>query len=229
VGVRKKKSNPAGTEPTDPYLKKLLRSVSRGKKLLDYKRDCPVFSQGEKADAIYFVQSGKVKITVVSAAGKEAVLSIVTTRHFFGEGCLVGQTVRVSNATTIEPSTIFRVEKSAMLRALRDRPEIAREFITALLIRNIHLEEDLCDQLFNPSERRLARVLLKLSQMHERSTRAIVRLPKISHEILAEMVGTTRPRVTQFMNKFRKIGMIDYNGALLTVRPDLLSDIVLRD
>jgi CRP-like cAMP-binding protein len=134
----------------------------------------------------------------------------------------------VSNATAIEPAIIFRVEKSAMLRALRIHPEVARDFITALLIRNIHLEEDLCDQLFNHSERRLARVLLKLSQMHERSTRTNVKLPKISHEILAEMVGTTRPRITQFMNKFRKIGLLDYNG-VLTVRPDLLSDIVLRD
>ena len=114
-----------------------------------------------------------------------------------------------------------------MLRALRDHPEIAREFMTAVLIRNIRLEEDLCDQLFNHSERRLARVLLKLSQMEERNARPNVTLPRISHESLAEMVGTTRPRVTQFMNKFRKIGLIDYNGAL-TVRPDLLSDIVHR-
>jgi CRP/FNR family cyclic AMP-dependent transcriptional regulator len=226
--VRKKSSNPAGSEPTDPYLKKLFRSVVRGKTLIQCKRDHRIFSQGEKADAIYFVQSGKVKITVVSASGKEAVLSIVTPRHFFGEGCLVGQTVRVNNATTIEPSTIFRVGKSAMLRALDDRLEIAREFITALLIRNIHLEEELCNRLFNHSERRLARVLLKLSQMHERNARANIKLPKISHETLAEMVGTTRPRITEFMNKFRKIGLLDYNGAL-TVRPDLLSDIVLRD
>jgi CRP-like cAMP-binding protein len=186
------------------------------------------FSQGERANAIYFVQNGKVKITVVSASGKEAVLSILTSRHFFGEGYLVGQTVRLNNAITIEPAILFRVEKSAMLRALGERPEIAREFITALVIRNIHLEEDLCDQLFNHSERRLARVLLKLSQMNERGARVNVKLPKISHEILAEMVGTTRPRITQFMNKFRKIGLLDYNGAL-TIRPDLLSDIVLRD
>jgi CRP-like cAMP-binding protein len=192
------------------------------------KTDRRVFSQGDRANAIYFVQSGKVKITVVSAAGKEAVLSIVTPRHFFGEGCLVGQGIRLNNPIALEPSIIFRVEKSAMLRALRHHPETAREFITVLLIRNIHLEEDLCDQLFNHSERRLPRVLVKLSQMHERSPRANVKLPKISHEILAEMVGTTRPRITRFMNKFRKIGLLDYNGAL-TVRPDLLSDIVLKD
>jgi CRP-like cAMP-binding protein len=222
--VRKKNSNPAGS---DRYLKRLLGSIGTGK-TFQCEAGRKVFSQGEKAKAIYFVLSGKVKISVVSAAGKEAVLSIIIPGHFFGEGCLVGQTVRVNNATTIEPAIMFRVEKSAMLRALRDRSEVAGEFISALLIRNIDLEEDLCDQLFNHSERRLARVLLKLSHMNDRSARTNVTLPKISHEILAEMVGTTRPRITQFMNKFRKIGLIDYNGSL-TVRTNLLSDVVLRD
>jgi CRP-like cAMP-binding protein len=215
-------------ERTEPSLKKLFRYIKTGKTTVDYQRRHQIFDQGSPADAIYFVQSGKVKITVISSAGKEAVLLIVPAGQFFGEGCLVGQAIRVNSATAMEHCTLVRLERASMFRALRQHQELAWEFLTAMLIRNIRLEEDLCDQLFNHSERRLARVLLKLAHLHQNVDRDAVKLPNLSHEVLAEMVGTTRPRITKFMNKFRKIGLLDYNG-VLTVRPDLLSDVVLRD
>src|SRR5438552_13224845 len=165
-----------------------------------------IFAQGDSADAIFFIQSGKVKISVVSAAGKEAVLVIVGPHNFFGEGSLVGQSLRMSTATTLEPSTVFRVEKLAMIRALHDQAVLSEKFMAALLVRNIDLEEDLCDQLFNHSEKRLARVLLKLARMREH-VMPDAKIPVFSHEILAEMVGTTRARITHFMNKFRTMGL----------------------
>ena len=187
-----------------------------------------IFSQGDRADAIYFVQNGRVKITVVSSAGKEAVLAMLGPHDFFGEGTLVGQSLRMSTATTLEPTTLFRVEKPAMLRALHAQPDLSERFMASLLKRNIDLEEDLCDQLFNHSEKRLARVLLKLTRLREHGPVADVTVPTLSHETLAEMVGTTRARITHFMNKFRKMGLIEYNGHLI-VRTELLTDVVLHD
>jgi CRP-like cAMP-binding protein len=149
-------------------------------------------------------------------------------RHFFGEGALVGQSVRVSTATAVEPATLFRVERRAMRRALHDQAELSEKFMTFLLARNIDLEEDLCDQLFNHSEKRLARVLLKLTRLREHDVVPDATIPFLRHEILAEMVGTTRSRINHFMNKFRKMGLIDYNGGL-TVRTELLTDVVLHD
>lgn len=216
----------------DPYLADLLAKIIEEKTVLQLAKEEKLFSQGDTAEAIYFVQTGKVKVTVVSSAGTEAVLSIVGPRGFLGEGCLVGQTLRVSTATAIQSSTLFRIERHAMLRALYGQPELSEKFIASLLVRNIDLEEDLCDQLFNHSEKRLARVLLKLARFGLHDALPAAKMPRISHETLAEMVGTTRSRVTHFMNKFRKLGLIDYTGGspgLITVRAELLTDVVLHD
>ena len=214
--------------PLEPYVRHLLRKITDGKTLLHFRKNQRICSEGEKADAIYFIQIGKVKITVLSATGKEAVLSLLGPGDFFGEGCLAGQSLRVDAAATLESSSIFRVEKAAMQRALHDRPELCEKFMAALLIRNVRLKEDLSDQFFNHSERRLARVLVKLARLGQNGTMPDVKLTRISHEALAEMVGTTRSRITQFMNKFRKNGFIDYDGEL-TIRPGPLTEAMLRD
>jgi CRP/FNR family cyclic AMP-dependent transcriptional regulator len=232
---RKKKAAKTSAKASDAYLADLLERVtvllekiSEGKRILNVPRGEKLFSQGDRAEAIFFVQTGKVKMSVVSAAGKEAVITIQGPHSFIGEGALVGQSIRVSTATVLEPSTIFRVEKQAMARALHEQEELSEKFIAALLARNIDLEADLCDQLFNHSEKRLARVLLKLARLRDRDVVSDARIPRLSHETLAEMVGTTRSRVTHFMNKFRVMGLIDYNGEL-TVRTELLTDLVLHD
>jgi CRP-like cAMP-binding protein len=213
----------------DPYVANLLEKISKGKNVLNLAKDEKVFAQGDRADAIFFIQSGKVKISVVSSAGKEAVLAVLGPHNFFGEGSLVGQPLRVSTATTLGASTVFRVEKAAMIRALHDQAPLSEKFTAALLVRNIDIEEDLCDQLFNHSEKRLARVLLKLARMREHDVAPDAKLPAFSHETLAEMVGTTRSRITHFMNKFRTMGLIDYNSDGFTVRTELLTDVVLHD
>ena len=212
----------------DPYVTDLLEKIDEGKTILRLAKDAKVFSQGDSAEAIYFIQTGKVKITVVSAGGKEAVLAMLGPRGFLGEGCLVGQTLRVSTATAIQASTLVRIERRAMLRGLHAQPGLSEKFTASLLARNIDLEEDLCDQLFNHSEKRLARVLLKLARFGQDDAMPAAKMPRISHETLAEMVGTTRSRVTHFMNKFRTLGLIDYNGEI-TVRAELLTDVVLHD
>ena len=216
----------------DPYVADLLENIKEGKTVLQLGKDEKVFCQGDTAEAIYFIQTGKVKVTVVSAVGNEAVLTILGPRGFLGEGCLVGQTLRVSTATAMQTSTLFRIERCAMLRFLHAQPERSEKFTASLLARNIDLEKDLCDQLFNHSEKRLARVLLKLARFGLHDTRPAAKMPRVSHETLAEMVGTTRSRVTHFMNKFRKLGLIDYNrgfSGLITVRAELLTDVVLHD
>ena len=225
---RMKKTAKTTTTWADPYLENLLENISEGKRVLNPQKGEKLFAQGDKADAIFFIQSGKVKITVVSAAGKEAVIAVVGARSFLGEGALVGQPLRISTATVLAPSCVFRVEKLSMLQALHEQVELSEKFIAALLVRNIDLEEDLCDQLFNHSEKRLARVLLKLARLREHDVAADARIPLLSHETLAEMVGTTRSRITHFMNKFRTMRLIDYNGEL-TVRTELLTDVVLHD
>jgi CRP/FNR family cyclic AMP-dependent transcriptional regulator len=186
------------------------------------------FLRGDPAASIYFVQTGRIKITVVSAAGKEAVLAMPGPHDFFGEGSLVKQAVRVSTAETLESSIVFRVEKRAMIRSLHEQSDLSEKFMAALLTRNIDIEEDLCDQLFNHSEKRLARVLLKLARLREHDVVQDANIPVLSHEILAEMVGTTRSRITHFMNKFRTMGLIEYNGELV-IRTELLTDLVLHD
>jgi len=214
----------------DPHVESLLKNIVGGKHVLQLQKNTPVFSQGDAADAIYFIQTGKVKVTVLSAQGKEAVLALLGPRDFFGEGCLVGQSLRINTATTTESSTLFRVQKKAMLQALHVQNDLSEKFTAALLARNINLEEDLCDQLFNHSEKRLARVLLKLSRLGQHADMPDAKMPRMTHQTLAEMVGTTRSRITFFMNKFKKLGLIECTGTGdVTVRDELMIDMVLHD
>jgi len=185
-----------------------------------------IFGQGDPAPSIMYVETGTVRLSVVSHTGKEAVIAVLDPGHFFGEGCLAGQSLRMATATAMGSCTVLTVEKPEMVRQLRAKPEFAKRFLAHMLTRNIRIEEDLVDQLFNPTEKRLARTLLLLARYGEpkASHRA---LPKVSQELLAEMVGTTRSRINFFMNKFRKLGFIEYNGAL-KINNSLLS-VLLRD
>ena len=185
-----------------------------------------MYAQGGPADEIFYIQKGRVQISAVSKQGKEAVIAVLVAGDFFGQGCLAGQLSRVSTATAATDCSILRLGKAATIRALHDDPEFSAMFIAYLLSRNIRVEEDLLDQLFNTSEKRLARLLLLQADFGKDRQRERV-IPKISQETLAEMVGTTRSRVSFFMNKFRKLGLIAYNGEL-EVRSALIS-IVLRD
>ena len=193
---------------------------------VEYEPATEIFSQGDPAKSVMYVEKGAVRLSVLSHGGKEAVVALLEDGHFFGEGCLAGQLHRMATATAMVASTILAVEKSDMVRQLHAAPAFADRFLTHMLTRNIRIEEDLVDQLFNSTEKRLARTLLLLARYGEPevSHRA---LPKVSQEVLAEMVGTTRSRVNFFMNKFRKLGFIDYNGAL-KINNSLLS-VVLRD
>src|SRR6266851_5124427 len=204
----------------------LLSKAKRGKDIATYPRNQIVFSQGEPADAVFYIQQGQVKLTVLSDRGKEAVVGIFGTGDFCGEGCLAGQPLRIATAEAIEKSEIMRLEKAAMISLLHNEPEFAERFMVHLLARNIRVEADLVDQLFNSSEKRLARILLILSKFGKEGKPERV-IPKISQETLAEMVGTTRARVSFFMNKFRKMGLIEYNGHL-EIHSSLL-DVVLHD
>ena len=185
-----------------------------------------VFAQGAPANAVFYVQEGGVKLSVLSSAGKEAVVAMLGPGDFFGEGCLAGQTMRMGSAITLMPTTALQVQKREMLRTLHEQPAFSDLFIAHMLARNIRIEEDLVDQLFNSSEKRLARTLLLLARYGEEEQRERV-LPILSQETLAEMVGTTRSRVNFFMNKFRKLGFIKYNGGLV-VNSSLIS-VVLHD
>jgi CRP-like cAMP-binding protein len=190
-----------------------------------YKKGQVVFAQGDTGRDIWYLQAGAVKLSVLSRGGKEAVVGLLAPGDFFGEGGLAGQPVRISTATAIAASRVLTIPKEAMTRLLHEEPSLARRFITHMLARNIRIESDLVDQLFNSSEKRLARTLLLLARYgHTDPDR---KLPKISQETLAEMIGTTRSRVNFFMNKFRKLGFIEYNGTL-TIHPSLLG-IVLHD
>ena len=226
--ARAKKGATGKHGDVDPYVATLLAKITVGKQELSFHKSEKIFSQGDRADSIYFIQTGRIKIAVVSAAGKEAVLAMPGPHDFFGEGALVNQSLRISTAKALERSTVFRVEKQSMIRSLHEQPELSETFTASLLTRNIDLEEDLCDQLFNHSEKRLARVLLKLARLRAHDVAPDASVPILSHETLAEIVGTTRSRITHFMNKFRTMGLIDYNGEL-TVRTELLTDLVLHD
>ena len=193
--------------------KKFLAKVGDGKTISKYLRDKIVFSQGDEADAVFFIQKGKVKLTVISERGKEAVVGILGPGHFVGEGCLNGHTLRVTTATAIAQSLITRIAKSAMIATMRDEPTFSEMFLAWLLSRNNRIEEDLIDQLFNSSEKRLARALLLLASFGKDGAPEPI-VGKFSQQTLAEMIGTTRSRVSHFMNKFRKLGYIKYNGRL---------------
>jgi CRP/FNR family cyclic AMP-dependent transcriptional regulator len=193
----------------DPF--EYLASAGEAVSSRDHASGTHVFSQGEAADAVYYIRSGKVKLSLLSPRGKEAILALLETGDFFGEGALGGQAARMTTATTLSAATIARVPKAVMLRVLRERAEFADRFISHLLLRNLRFEEDLTDQLFNSSERRLARALVRLAEFGKADGGAPV-ISKISQKNLAEMVGTTRSRVSFFMNKFRRLGLIEYGG-----------------
>lgn len=204
-----------------------LATLNGEKPAVEYRNKQAIFSQGNAADSVFYLQKGKVKITVVSKQGKEAVISILEQGQFFGESCLViGHPLRVSTATSMGISTVLQFGKEAMIRLLHGKPGFADFFMSHVLARTIRVEEDLVDQLFNSSERRLARLLLLLSNFGKESEAQLV-TPKISQETLAQMVGTSRSRVSSFMNNFRKLGFIEYNGGL-RVHSSLLS-VVLHD
>jgi CRP/FNR family transcriptional regulator, cyclic AMP receptor protein len=190
-----------------------LDSAGVAKKAVEFRRNSVIYSQGDPANAVMYVRKGGVKLSVVSSAGKEAVVGMLGPGDFFGEGCLAGQTFRMGTATAMMPTTILRVNKKKMLRLLHEQHAMSDLFISYILARNIRIEEDLIDQLFSSSEKRLARTLLLLARYGKEDKPQRV-LPKLSQEMLAEMVGTTRSRVNFFMNKFRKLGFIDYNGGL---------------
>jgi CRP-like cAMP-binding protein len=205
-----------------------LAGITRGKTVIEYGANRNVFRQGQPADSLFYLRRGKVKIAVTSNDGKEAIVAILDAGEFFGEGCLAGQHLRMATATALTDCTLFRIERPLMTRILHEQHEISELFVAHLLSRNIRYEADLVDQLFNSSEKRLARILLLLSHFGKES-RAEPVLPRVSQDDLAQMVGTTRSRVSHFMNKFRKLGFINYsdNGAL-TVHSGLLS-VVLSD
>ena len=200
------------TKPTfDP--KVFLATVNGGRTISKYRKDQIIFSQGNPADAVFYIQKGKVKITVVSEQGKEAVVAILGPDEFCGEGCLTGQPRRMATAVAMTECEIMRLEKADMVRVIHEEPAFSEMFVAHLLARTIRVEEDLVDQLFNSSEKRLARALLLLANFGKESKPEAINA-KVSQEMLAEMIGTTRSRVSHFMNKFRKLGFIDYNGHL---------------
>jgi len=203
-----------------------LTKVGDSKTTHDYRNKQAIFSQGDAADAVYYIQAGKVKLTVVSTQGKEAVVAILEPGNFFGEGCLAGQPLRMAFASAIEPATIVRVDKATMVRLLHRDPDFSERFIAYLLSRNVRIEEDLVDQLFNSSEKRLARLLLLLAH-YGKDSKPETLVPQVSQETLAAMIGTTRSRVSFFMNRFKKLGLIHYNGGL-QVHSSLLT-VILRD
>jgi CRP/FNR family transcriptional regulator, cyclic AMP receptor protein len=203
-----------------------LATIGAGGKFVLFPKKQRIFTQGDKADAVFYIQTGKVKLTVVSKIGKEATIGILGEGDFFGEGSLAGQSLRMGSATAMTDCSVLRIGKKAMMEALHREREISDMFVTYLLARNIRYEGDLVDQLFNSSERRLARILLLLAHFGKEGKPETV-VPRISQEALAEMIGTTRSRVSFFMNRFRKMGLIHYNGGL-QVYSSLLN-VVLHD
>jgi CRP/FNR family cyclic AMP-dependent transcriptional regulator len=230
--VTRRRTIPAATKPIeaqgasifDPAV--FLTTAGSGKSSREYRNREKVFSQADSATSVFYIRKGKIKLSVVSQQGKEAVIAVLGPDDFFGEGCLAGQPLRMASATAISESSILRIEKDRMIRMLHDEPTFSQMFVSYLLTRTIRVEEDLIDHLFNSSEKRLARILLLLANFGKEGKPEPV-IAKISQETLAEMVGTTRSRVSYFMNKFRKLGFIEYNGRL-EVHSSLLS-VVLHD
>ncbi|GAC1427818.1 MAG: Crp/Fnr family transcriptional regulator [Candidatus Velthaea sp.] len=212
------------TEPFDSNA--FMAVIGGGSTTHTYRKNRKIFGQGDPADSVFYIQRGKIKLAVVSPRGKEAVVAIMDAGYFFGEGCLVGQPLRMATAVALTECAVVQVKKSMMIRILRDEPEFSTMFIEHLLTRNIRIEEDLIDQLFNSSEKRLARILLLLANFGKDGRPEEV-IPNISQETLAEMIGTTRSRVSFFMNKFRKLGFIEYNGSM-HVHSSLLN-VILHD
>jgi CRP/FNR family transcriptional regulator, cyclic AMP receptor protein len=214
------------TQPIDWEV--FLAGISHGKTVLEFSADRTIFVQGDPADSVWYLLHGKVKLAVTSQQGKEAIVTVLGDNEFFGEGCLAGQSLRISTAIAVSDCTLYRIEKALMVRMLHEQHGISELFVTHLLTRNIRFEGDLVDQLFNSSEKRLARILLLLAHFGKESRAETVH-PGINQEHLAQMVGTTRSRVSHFMNKFRSLGFIDYTGnGALTVNSGLFS-IVLHE
>jgi CRP/FNR family transcriptional regulator, cyclic AMP receptor protein len=210
----------------DPHA--FLATIGEGRKSALFQRKQGIFAQGDAADAVFYIQTGKVKLTVVSKTGREATIGILGDGDFFGEGSLVGQAIRMDSATAMTDCSVLRIDKKAMMETLHREHEFSDLFVAYLLTRNIRYEEDLVDQLFNSSEKRLARILLLLAHFGKEGKPETV-IPKISQEMLAEMIGTTRSRVSFFMNRFRTLGFIDYDAASgLQVHSSLLN-VVLHD
>jgi CRP/FNR family cyclic AMP-dependent transcriptional regulator len=207
--------------------KKFLATIGEGRKVVDFPKKQTIFAQGDAADAVFYIQEGKVRLTVVSKSGKEATLGILSEGQFFGEGSLAGQSLRMGSATALTDCELLRIDKKAMMLALHREHTFSDLFVTYLLARNIRYEEDLVDQLFNSSEKRLARLLLLLAHFGKEGVPETV-IPKISQETLAEMIGTTRSRVSFFMNRFRELGFLDYGESGLQVHSSLLN-VVLHD
>jgi CRP-like cAMP-binding protein len=207
-----------------------LASIGDGRRNLSFAKKQRIFVQGDTADSVFYIQKGKVKLTVVSQTGREATLGLLGVQNFFGEGALAGQSLRMGSASAMTDCEVQRIDKKAMIAALHREPAFSELFVAYLLARNVRYEEDLVDQLFNSSEKRLARILLLLAHFGKEGVPETV-VPKISQESLAEMVGTTRSRVSFFMNRFRKLGFVDYSGGpagSLQVHSSLLS-VVLHD
>ena len=209
----------------DPHA--FLATIGEGRKFVLFPKKQTIFAQGDPSDAVFYIQTGKVRLTVVSNDGKEATIGILGDGEFFGEGALAGQAVRMGSATAMTDCAVLRIDKKAMMRALHREHTFSDMFVAHLLARNIRYEEDLVDQLFNSSEKRLARILLLLAHFGKEGKPETV-VPKISQEMLAEMIGTTRSRVSFFMNRFRKLGFVDYSGSGLQVHSSLLN-VVLHD
>ena len=215
----------SGKSQVDP--RAFLIALDEGITRVDWSRDAGVFAQGDEADSLFYIQAGTVKITTVSTFGKEAVVAILNAGDFFGEGCMAGQPLRISSARTLVEGSIWRLDKAAVVRALHTQPAFSELFMTYLLARNIRIESDLIDHLFNSSEKRLARLLLLLANFGKEGQPLPIIAP-ISQETLAEMIGTTRARVSFFMNRFRRLGFIEYNGHV-EVHSSLLSVVLLDE
>ena len=207
-------------------VKVFLNTVDGGRTVTNYRKNRRIFAQGDAADSVFHIQEGQVKLSVVSELGKEAVVALHGTSDFFGEGCLSGQSLRLATATALTDCVIMRLDKAAIVRVLHEQPKFSEMFLAYILARNARVEADLVDQLFNSSEKRLARLLLLMANFGKDQRPEPV-IAKVSQETLAEMVGTTRSRVSFFMNKFRKLGFIDYNGDL-EIRNSLLN-VILHD
>jgi CRP/FNR family transcriptional regulator, cyclic AMP receptor protein len=214
-----------GSPPFDPRV--FLTKANGGKTIVKCRNKETVYVQGDPADAVFYIQAGRVKLTVVSYQGREAVIAILGAGEFFGEGCLAGQPLRMASATALSDCSFMRLGKSEMIRLLHEEPSFSEVFIAHLLTHGIRIEEDLVDQMFNSSEKRLARVLLLMANFGKPGQPELV-IPKISQETLAEIIGTTRSRVSYFMNRFRKLGFVDYSGGSLAVHSSLLT-VVLND
>jgi CRP/FNR family cyclic AMP-dependent transcriptional regulator len=207
--------------------REFLATIGAGRKVVAFSKKQIIFTQGDAADAVFYIQEGKVRLTVVSKIGKEATLGILSEGEFFGEGSLAGQALRMGSATALTDCELLRIDKKEMMEALHREHELSAMFVAYLLVRNIRYEEDLVDQLFDSSEKRLARALLLRAHFDKEGAAETV-IPKVSQETLANLVGTTRSRVSFFMNRFRKLGFLDYSGSGMQIHSSLLN-VVLHD